>query len=277
MRKRISLSTTIELLVLIVFVILIMAPFVMMLINSFRLLMDLVKNGPLSLPSKWTFANYTKAITKGHFVNYYKSSVIITVTTVVFTLALVQMASYAMVYMNLPLKKVFTPLVLVGLVVPFELIMLPLFSNLRSYGWMDNYLAVIIPQIALNIPMAIVLDTTFMRKVPFDMIEAARIDGASEVSIMVKVVTPLVKPILSTLLVFVAMGSWNNLMLPSIMLHSEKVKTITVGLNAFKDSNKSDIPLICAASFISAIPIVIVYIIFQQKIQEGLTAGSVKE
>lgn len=255
----------------------ILAPFMLMLVTSFRFMKDLTKNGPLSLPSEITLENYRKAWTQGNFIRYYKSSIIITVATVVLVLVLVLLASYAIQYMELPLKSMIVSLFLFGLIVPFEQIMLPLFANLRSYGWINRYIAVILPQTALNLPVGIMLVTTFMKKLPLTLIEAARIDGAAEISILFRVVTPLVSPILSTLLVFIAMGSWNNFMLPNIMLQSNAVKTLTVGLNAFKDSNSADFPLIAAAAFISAVPIMIIYIIFQKQIQESMTAGSVKE
>lgn len=255
----------------------ILAPFALMLITSFRSMKDLTKNGPWSWPSEWTVANYVKAWTKGNFVAYYKSSVIITVATVVLVLAVVLLASYAIVYMDLPGKKIIVPLFLFGLIVPFEQIMLPLFANLRAYGWINQYVSVIFPQVALNIPLGIVLVTTFMKKVPFEIVEAARIDGASEPGILAGVVTPMVRPILNTLLIFVAMGSWNSFMLPNIMLQSDSVRTVTVGLNAFRSSNSADFPLIAAATFIVALPIIVVYMIFQKRIQIGMTAGSVKE
>lgn len=255
----------------------ILAPFALMLITSFREMKDLTRNGPWSLPSQWTFANYIKAWTKGNFMQYYKSSVIITVATVVLVLAVVLLASYAIVYLDLPGKKIIVALFMFGLIVPFEQIMLPLFANLRAYGWINQYVSVILPQAALNVPLGIMLLTTFMRKVPFEIIEAARIDGASETSILFGIVTPMVQPILSTILIFVGMSSWNSFMLPNIMLKADAVRTVTVGLNAFRDSNSADFPLIAAATFIVALPIIVIYVIFQRKIQVGMTAGSVKE
>lgn len=271
------LGRTIADFVLALFAALILSPFALMLVTSLRTMKEVARNGPISWPNALTFDNYIKAWTKGDFMINYKSSVIITVCTVVISLLVIAMASYAIVYLDLPGRKIIMPLILFGLMVPFEQIMLPLFANLRAYGWINKYVSVIIPQAAMAVPMGIVLVTTFMKKVPFDIIEAARIDGASEIGILVGIVTPMVKPILSTILVFVAMSSWNNFMLPNIMLQASSVRTITVGLNAFRKSNSADFPLIAAATFIVALPIIVIYIIFQKKIQEGMTAGSVKE
>ena len=262
---------------LLVFALWILAPFALMLLTSFRPMTDLTRNGPLSLPEEWTAENYVKAWTQGDFMQYYKSSIVITVATVVLLLLLVLLASYAIQYMALPFRKGIVALFLFGMIVPFEQIMLPLFANLRSYGWINQYQSVILPQAALNLPVGILLVTTFMKKLPVTLIEAARIDGAPETAILFRVVTPLLSPILSTLLVFAAMGSWNNFMLPNIMLQKDAVKTLTVGLNAFRDSNSADFPLVAAATFIAAVPIIIVYVIFQKQVQESMTAGSVKE
>ncbi len=262
--------------VLIFFALLILLPLLFMLVTSLRPMMDLAKNGAMSLPASVSLDNFIRAWTKGNFLVYYKNSIWIAAATVVLLLAVVLCASYALVFMRMRGRGIVMPLILFGLIIPFEQIMFPLFTNLRSYGLINSAWSVILPQVALGIPVGIVLMKNYMSNIPAEIIQAARIDGASEAAVLLRIVIPMTKPVISTLLIFFTISSWNNFMLPNIMLQKPEVQTLTVGLNFFKESNSADFPLMIAAAFIVALPILLVYVIFQDKITEGMIAGSIK-
>ena len=262
--------------VLIFFALLILLPLLFMLVTSLRPMMDLAKNGAMSLPASVSLDNYIRAWTKGNFLAYYKNSIWIAAATVAILLTVVLCASYALVFMRMRGKSVVMPLILFGLIIPFEQIMFPLFTNLRSYGLINSSWSVILPQAALGIPVGIVLMKNYMSSIPAEIIQAARIDGASETAVLLRVVIPMTKPVINTLLIFFTISSWNNFMLPNIMLQKPEVQTLTVGLNFFKESNSADFPLMIAAAFIVALPVLLVYVIFQDKITEGMIAGSIK-
>lgn len=262
--------------VLILFALLILLPFAFMLVTSLRPMMDLARNGAMSLPESVSLDNYSKAWTKGNFLTYYKNSIWITAATVCILLVCVLLASYALVFLRTWGKKFVMALILFGLIIPFEQIMFPLFTNLRSYHLINTSWSVILPQVALGIPVGIMLMKNYMASIPNEIIQEARIDGASEAAILLHIVIPMTKPVISTLLVFFTISSWNSFMLPNIMLQKPEAQTLTVGLNYFKESNSADFPLMIAAAFVVALPVLLVYVIFQKKITEGMLAGSLK-
>lgn len=262
--------------VLILFALLILLPFAFMLVTSLRPMMDLARNGAMSLPESVSLDNYSKAWTKGNFLTYYKNSIWITAATVCILLVCVLLASYALVFLRTWGKKFVMALILFGLIIPFEQIMFPLFTNLRSYHLINTSWSVILPQVALGIPVGIMLMKNYMASIPNEIIQAARIDGASEAAILLHIVIPMTKPVISTLLVFFTISSWNSFMPPNIMLQKPEAQTLTVGLNYFKESNSADFPLMIAAAFVVALPVLLVYVIFQKKITEGMLAGSLK-
>lgn len=261
---------------LIFFALLILLPFLFMLATSLRPMMDLAKNGAMSLPESVSLDNYSKAWVKGSFITYYKNSIWITAATVGILLACVLPASYALVFLRAWGKRLVLALILFGLIIPFEQIMFPLFTNLRSYHLINTSWSVILPQVALGIPVGIMLMKNYMAGIPDEIIQAARIDGASEAAVLLRIVVPMTKPVISTLLVFFTISSWNSFMLPNIMLQKPEAQTLTVGLNYFKESNSADFPLMIAAAFVVALPVLLVYIIFQKRITEGMLAGSLK-
>ena len=115
-----------------------------------------------------------------------------------------------------------------------------------------------------------------MRELPYALIESARLDGANERQTLFHIVAPPVRPALVALLIFTAMSSWNNFMLPTIMVQKDALRTVPVGLNYFKDQHFTDFPMMSSASIIIIAPIVVIYLIFQQKMIQGMTVGSVK-
>lgn len=261
---------------LIFFALLILLPFAFMLVTSLRPMMDLAKNGAMSLPESVSLDNYGKAWTKGNFITYYKNSIWITAATVGILLVCVLLASYALVFLRAWGKELVMSLILFGLIIPFEQIMFPLFTNLRFYHLINTSWSVILPQVALGIPVGVMLMKNYMAGIPDEIIQAARIDGASEAAVLLHVVIPMTRPVISTLLVFFTISSWNSFMLPNIMLQKPEAQTLTVGLNYFKESNSADFPLMIAAAFVVALPVLLVYMMFQKKITEGMLAGSLK-
>lgn len=254
-----------------------LAPFVFLTLTSLRTMEDITKNGPLALPSEWVLSNYPKAWSLGNFKVYYLNSIKIAVITVVAVLILALLGAYVFSFLKFPCKGFLFSLILLGLMIPFQQIMIPLFHTLRDIHLLNTHWAVILPQIAMELAFGIFLLRGFMRDLPMSLIESARLDGAGEARILLSIVTPLVRPALVSLLIFVAMNSWNNFMLPTIMLQKDALRTVPVGINYFKDQHFTDFPMLCAAANLIIIPIVIVYLIFQRKMIQGMMVGSIKE
>lgn len=238
---------------------------------------ELVKNGVLAWPESFMWQNYVKAWTAGHFSIYFINSIFIAVVTVIGVICLTLLASYAICFLNFKGKSFWEYLVIFGLLIPFDLIMIPLFFNMRTLGLTNTHWSVILPQIALNIPFSIFLMRGFMKGIPVSLLEAARIDGANEYKTLFSIIAPLVKPAVISLLIFTLICSWNNFMLPTIMISKDKLRTVPLGLNAFKSKYTTDISLTSAGSIIIALPIIVTYLIFQRKLIEGLIVGAVKQ
>lgn len=263
-------------LVLLIFAVFTFMPFALVLVTSLQTMTDITQNGAVAIPGELTLANFYEAWEEADFGILYRNSLAITIATVAIVLLVVVMAAYALTFLKLRGSKWIMALLIIGLMVPFEQIMLPLFADMRKMHLLNSLWGVILPQVALYIPFGIFLVEGFMQGLPYEIIESSRLDGAGEVQVLFRVILPNIRPVMTTLLIFVTMGSWNNFMLPNIMLQKSAMKTLTVGLNAFKASNSANFPLICAAALISAIPAIIIYCVFQKKITDGLLAGSVK-
>ncbi|MBU1320549.1 MAG: carbohydrate ABC transporter permease [candidate division Zixibacteria bacterium] len=195
---------------------------------------------------------------------------IVTVGNLVFCL----MVGYAFARFKLKFNKLLFLSVAAVLMIPVHIIIIPLFLLIKGLGWYDSYFALIVP--FLVNPLAVLLITQYIRELPPDLEEAARIDGAGELRILFSVVAPMCKPVLAVLAVQVFMTNWNSFLLPFILTSSETMRTLPVMLALLQGYQQIDWPQLFAASTISAIPVIAVFLLFQRQIVSGITAGAVK-
>jgi raffinose/stachyose/melibiose transport system permease protein len=165
---------------------------------------------------------------------------------------------------------------LIGLVMPFESTVVPLYYNLRSLGLVNTHLGVILPQIALYTAFGVFWMRSFFRSTPMALIEAARIDGASSVRVLWSVLLPLARPAILTLATLYFIWSWNEFLLSLVVLTSPEMQTAPAGLGLFVGERLSDIPGLSAGAIIISIPTVILYVILNRKIISGILQGAVK-
>jgi raffinose/stachyose/melibiose transport system permease protein len=152
-----------------------------------------------------------------------------------------------------------------------------LFNNLKSIGLLNTLWALILPQIAMGIPFSIFLLRGFMKDIPHALLESARIDGSTEMQNLYHIIVPMLYPPIVSLIVFTAIGTWNNFMLPTILIQNDLLRTLPVGLNYFQTRFTMDYPMIATAAVISAFPTAVVYVIFQRNILSGVMVGALKE
>ncbi len=244
---------------------------------SFRVKEDLIRKGILALPEVWHFENYSKAWKIGHFSTYFSNSIIISALSILGVLVLATLVSYAMVYYEFPGKEIVNILILIGLIIPFEIIIIPLFFNMKFVGLLGTRAPVYLTHIALNIPFCVFLLRGFIKDIPVSLVESARIDGAREITVLYKIIVPVIRPALVTIIILIFMWTWNDFMLSNIMLRDDKMRTLPLGLSFFKGKFTRDIPLTSAASTIMMTPVLLLYLIFQKHMIKGLTIGAVKE
>ncbi|MFB5676188.1 carbohydrate ABC transporter permease [Paenibacillus terreus] len=258
-------------------VLLTFSPFLLVISTSLKTMNEINIHGPLALPQIFHWDNYSRIWEVGNFVTYYKNSVMVTVVVVTFVVLLSLLGAYPLAYMKFKGKGIFFLVVLWGLTVPLDLIIIPLFNNLKSMGLLNTIWSLILPQIAMNIPFSIFLLRGFMKDIPYALLESARIDGSTEVKNLYYIIMPMLYPPMVSLIVFTAIGTWNNFMLPTILIQNDQLRTLPVGLNYFQTKFTMDYPMIATAAVVSALPAAIAYIVFQRNIISGVMVGALKE
>lgn len=252
-------------------------PMIFLLTLSLRTKVDLIREGVLAIPEKLHFENYIQAWKTGHFSTYFSNSIVISVISVVGVVVLAALIAYAMAYYDFRGKAIINSFILLGLIIPFEIVIIPLFYNMKFVGLLGTRAPVYLTHIALNIPFSVFLLKGFISDIPKSLIESARMDGARELTILRKIVVPIIIPAIVSVAILIFMWTWNDFMLSNIMLRDDSVRTLPLGLSFFKGKFSRDIPLTSAASTIIMTPVLLVYLVFQKYMIKGLTMGAVKE
>jgi raffinose/stachyose/melibiose transport system permease protein len=238
------------------------------------------RRDPFGLFSSVTLANFADAWTQGRFGDYFVNTVVITGATVVGVVALSVMAGYGLARLDLPGRTLVFAVFIVGLMIPFYSIMIPLFFQLHDMGLLGSPLAVILPGIAgvqgFGLPLGVFLMRAFFLDLPIELGEAARIDGASEVQVFRSVMLPLAGPGVAVLAVLVFFQSWNSLLLPLLYLTGPDSRTLATGLYLFAGGRSTETALLAAASLIMIAPVLLFYLAFQREFIRGVTSGALK-
>lgn len=250
-------------------------PLVWMVSTSLKKPNEIFKMPPQWIPETFQFSNYSKVFELVAFEKFYLNSIIVTLFVTVITVVITSMAGYAFAKIDFPGRNLFFYLFLSSLMIPFHVIMVPLYRIVVSFGWVDTYAGLIFPQITTA--FGIFLMRQFMYSIPDSIIESAKIDGSSAFNTFWKIIIPIQKPALATVAIFTFNSSWNNLLWPLLVTNSESMRTLPVGLALFKSVRTIDWSSIMAASVMTLFPVVIFFILMQKQFIRGLTGGAVKE
>ena len=260
--------------VLIVLAIIELVPFLWMFMSGFKSNAELLLE-PFKLPEEWLASNYRRAWTNG-IGGYLLNSVFVTAISTVMTLVFSIMAAYPIARIRFKYQKASLMFVLSGLMLAPMVAMIPLYKILIGTHLYDTYLAMIVPYVAFLLPFTIFLIWSFFMGIPKDIEESAIIDGCSPVGVLWKIFVPLSKPIISAAAVLAIRTFWNELMFALCFTQSTRLKTVPVGLLSLKSSMETEWPVLVAGLALSALPVVIIYILFQKQLIRNLTAGGVK-
>jgi raffinose/stachyose/melibiose transport system permease protein len=222
------------------------------------------------------FSNFKDAWQQGHFGEYLKSSVIVAVAVVVSAGLLSILAGYAFGLMRFRGSEALFYVFLLGLMVPMEAMIVPLYYDFRDLGLTDTYWGLILPQAGLSIAFGTYWMRAFFRGVPRSLVEAARIDGASSWFVLWRVLLPLARPAVLTMTVLLFMFTWNEFLLALVMVSQEGLRTAPLGLSFFQGRNTSNLTLLAAGAVIVAAPVVVLYVFFQRHFIRGMLSGAVK-
>ena len=260
--------------VLIVLAIIELVPFLWMFMSGFKSNAELLLE-PFKLPEEWLASNYRRAWTNG-IGGYLLNSVFVTAISTVMTLVFSIMVAYPIARIRFKYQKASLMFVLSGLMLAPMVAMIPLYKILIGTHLYDTYLAMIVPYVAFRLPFTIFLIWSFFMGIPKDIEESAIIDGCSPVGVLWKIFVPLSKPIISAAAVLAIRTFWNELMFALCFTQSTRLKTVPVGLLSLKSSMETEWPVLVAGLALSALPVVIIYILFQKQLIRNLTAGGVK-
>lgn len=224
------------------------------------------------------WSNFSTAWTRGHFASALVSSAVVALTVVAVTAVVSCLAGYALATMRVPGGRLVLAVLLVGLVLPYEVTVLPLYQMLASWGLVDTYWALILPQIGLSVPLGVFWMRTFFASVPEEILEAARVDGASRFSALRLVLLPIAGPAVATLATILFLFTWNEFLLALVLVpQNQSAQTAPLALSFFSGSERASNPHVtAAAAVLVALPVVAAYVLLQRRLITGLTAGSVK-
>jgi multiple sugar transport system permease protein len=223
----------------------------------------------------WTLKNYAVVFKSNNFGRYFLNSTFVALIITLGNILLCAMVGYGL---SRGPKKITWPLFIIAvamLMIPAHILILPIFQMMLKFGWFDTYWALTVPW--LITPLGIFLMKQYIDGLPHDLEDAARVDGAGEVSIFFRVVMPLCTPALAVLGIQTFLSTWNSFLFPRILVNSNEMYTLPVGLALMQDPRSSDWPVTMAGSVIAALPVIIFFLIFQRRITEGITAGALKQ
>lgn len=277
-KKKHALEVIVFGIITIVFV-LFMFPFVMVILNSFKVKRDIISN-PLSfvVPHGYTFANYIRAFTKMSYVRSFFNSLLVTgISTVVVVILSSMLAYYLVRYLN-KFSKVVSVIMAASMIIPFQSLMIPLVSIYGANLNMLNHRSTLIFfHIGFAMTMSVFIYQGFIKSnVPMALEEAAKIDSCGKYRTFFQIVFPLLKPITSTLVILNVLAFWNDYLLPSLVLSNKKLLTLPLTTYVFYGTYSADYGVIMAALVLTIIPILVLYLVMQKRIISGVIAGAVK-
>jgi raffinose/stachyose/melibiose transport system permease protein len=261
--------------VLLLVLLLAVTPIVLMWLTAFKSSPELAAN-PFGLPSEWRFENFVQTWQQGRFGTYVRSSVIVVIPVVTVSLAFSVLAGYAFGSFRFRGQQALFLLLLVGVMIPTEGIIIPLYYVMQDFGLLNTYRALILPQIALSTSFGAFWMRAFFAELPDDLTDAAAVDGAGPLRTLWYVLLPLAVPALGTLAVLLFMWTWNEFLLALVLVQDESVRTLPVGLSFFQGQYTAQVPLLAAAATIVSLPVLVLYALLHRRFIAGMASGAVK-
>lgn len=262
-------------LILIAASLIILVPIGYMVLASFKSVADFF-GSPFALPSEWAFDNYSRAWTEANVSITLPNTIFVTACSVIGSTFLSSLIAYGLSRKERPLAIGLYTLFVSGMLVPVQMIILPLFILLKQLGLFGTLLALIMPYIALGLPLGALVLTPIAAAIPRDLVNAARVDGATEWQIFRRVVLPLLKPGLISVAILNGVWMWNEFFIPLIVAFRPEAQTMPVGIVSFIGVYSTEWGLVFASVVISTVPIVVAYLLMARQFQSGLTAGALK-
>ncbi|QTL99043.1 ABC transporter permease subunit [Iocasia frigidifontis] len=251
-------------------------PLIFLLQNSFKGNLEFFTNPVWSLPASFNLENYIHVGIGSGFYRYFLNSIFVCLVSVMIIILASSMVAYAIAKLKFKFSNLVFILFVAGMMIPIHSTLIPVYKMTLSLGLYDNLIGLIGPYVAFSLPVSIFILTGFIKEIPCELEEAAVIDGASYYKIFGSVIMPLVKPAISTIAIYNLTMLWNEFAYALVLTSSPEKRILTLGLFEFQSAYGMDIPKTLTALLLSVLPLIIMYIFFQEKIIKGMTAGALK-
>lgn len=266
---------TIAMILAIIWLIISLLPFIFMVLNSFKEKFEMLSKGVFQLPEKLNWSNYTEVLSGG-FLNYFKNSVIVLAISLVLLLFIAACASYPLARFNFKLANPIYSLIVACMSIPVHITLIPVFKMSKTAGLYDSIWALIGPYIAFAVPISVFILTSFMREIPREIEESAEIDGCDKIRMFFSIILNLSKPGLATLAIYNGVNMWNEFSFAYTLTQSSENRTLPLAIWEFQGQYSMNTPMIMAVLTLTLLPMIIMFIVFQDKLVKGMTAGAVK-
>ena len=250
-------------------------PFVFMVLNSFKEKFEMLTKGVFQLPDALNWNNYTEVL-KGGFGTYFKNSVIVLAISLILLLFIASCASYPLARFKFKLANPIYALIVACMSIPVHITLIPVFKMAKSTGLYDSIWALIGPYIAFAVPISVFILTSFMKEIPREIEESAEIDGCGKIQMFFSMILPLAKPGLATLAIYNGVNMWNEFSFAYTLTQSSANRTLPLAIWEFQGQYSMNTPMIMAVLTLTLLPMIIMFIIFQDKLIKGMTEGAVK-
>ena len=250
-------------------------PFLFMVMTTFKTQQESYASSVWSLPEALNFVNY-RAVLSGPFLVYLKNSVMVVTISVALIILISAMAAFAFARMRFRFNEALFGLIVAGMIVPIHITLVPIYLMTRQMGLYDSQFALIGPYVATSLPISVFILTEFMRQIPKELEEAARLDGCGPFAIFFKVFLPLSGPGLSTIAIYNGIMLWNEFIFAYVLTSSTSTRTLPLAIWDYQGQYASNIPAILAVVTLTSLPLIVAYAFGQEKIVKGMMAGSLK-
>ncbi|MGE7826486.1 carbohydrate ABC transporter permease [Paenibacillus sp. NPDC093718] len=262
---------------LMAYLLVILYPFLFVLFSSVKVDNQSIATNPFGLPNTLVFDNYVNAWVSAKISTYFWNSLYIGVLSACLSILFAAMLAFAVTRMRYNrISAIVFQCILIGMLIPNNSLMLPIYGMMRQLDILNTHLALILPYVANAIPFSVIILAAFMRSLPGEIEEAAVIDGLRSGGLFARIILPLTVPAIVTVFIINFLGNWNEFLLANYFLSNDELRTLPVGMVGFRDAYNMNYAQMSAGIIFSVLPVLIIYAVLQEKIIEGVTAGSVK-
>ncbi|MCY1153253.1 MAG: carbohydrate ABC transporter permease [Sphaerochaetaceae bacterium] len=261
--------------IMIIWCFIVLFPIYVLIINSFKTRLSIYIN-PFGLPKKFNLSNYTTIFKDSSFLIYFKNSFVVVILSLLLMIIFSSLAAYALAFWRKKQARLLFFFLIAGMMLPIKIASIRILEIMKFLNLLNTIWSLIPIYVAMGIPIGIFVLTEFIREIPLELTQAAIIDGAPRFKIFTLIITPLIKPALSTVAIYNLVPYWNDLWFPLIFISDEESKTLLLGVTRLFGQYQTDWSKVLAVLTLSAIPVLALYLSMSKQFIEGVTAGAVK-